>query len=69
MDTGKVYLNSDDNERTIHQMIKEEPQWAANRVQEGEKAIERVKELESKINLLKTMAVCDCCGCMAIDDL
>jgi len=46
MDTGRIYHDSEGNERTIHQMIKLEPYWAANRLQEGERAIERLKELE-----------------------
>lgn len=46
MDTGKIYHDSKGNERTIWQMVREEPEWAAARVQEGEKAIERLKELE-----------------------
>ena len=45
MDTARVYHDIDGNERTIWQMIKHEPEWAAVRVQEGEKAIERVKEM------------------------
>jgi hypothetical protein len=46
MDTGKVYNDSDGNERTIHQMVKHEPNWAANRIQEGEKAIEKIEKIK-----------------------
>ena len=49
MDTARIYYDVEGNERTIHQMVKEEPVWAANRVQEGGKAIERVAELEKAL--------------------
>ena len=57
MDTGRVYKNSEGDERTIHQMVREEPQWAANRIQCGEEAIEklgRIGEL-TKIGEFKTV--------------
>ena len=69
MDTAKIYHDSEGNECSIGQIIKREPYWAANRLQEGENAIERVKELEAKIESLKGSAVCDCQGCFAIDNL
>jgi len=50
MNTAKIYQDSDGNDRTIHQMVKQEPEWAANRIQEGERAIERVKEYEKRID-------------------
>jgi hypothetical protein len=46
MDTAKIYHDIDGNERTIWQMIKEEPEWAAARVQEGEIAIENARAWE-----------------------
>jgi hypothetical protein len=49
MDTAKIYHDSEGNECTIGQMIEREPYWAANRLQEGEAAIERVKLLEKGI--------------------
>lgn len=52
MDTAKIYHDSEGNERTIWQMVKQEPEWAAARVQEGEKAIERVGQLEADIDRL-----------------
>lgn len=52
MDTARIYHDVDGNERTIHQMVKEEPVWAANRVQEGEKAIKRVEQLEAEVKRL-----------------
>ena len=45
MDTGKVYQDSEGNDCSIVQMIERKPHWAANRLQEGEKAIERCDTL------------------------
>jgi len=39
MNTAKIYKDSNGNECSIHWMVKYEPEWAANRIQEGEKAI------------------------------
>jgi hypothetical protein len=56
MSTAKIYFNVDGNERTIHQMVKQEPEWAANRIQEGEKAIEQLQqEQEAKQELLEVL--------------
>lgn len=49
MDLEKAYYNLEGKERTILQMVKDYPEWAANRIQEGEKAIERVKIFEGVI--------------------
>lgn len=43
MNTAKVYRDINGDEKTIHQMVKDEPYWAAERIQEGEKAIEAAK--------------------------
>ena len=51
MDTGKIYYDKHGNECPIWKMVKLEPDWAANRIQEGEKAIERVKVLERAISI------------------
>lgn len=40
MNTAKIYYDSDGNEKTIYQMIKDEPEWTASRFQEMEKIIE-----------------------------
>lgn len=48
MNTAKVYYDIDGNKKTIFQMVRDEPTWAAVRIQEGEKAIEKVKELEAE---------------------
>ena len=37
MNTAKVYQDSDGNDCSIHQMVKREPEWAANRIQHGER--------------------------------
>ncbi|MCR4307536.1 MAG: hypothetical protein NUV80_03175 [Candidatus Berkelbacteria bacterium] len=46
MDAEKVYQDSEGKDRSLDQMVKWEPYWAANRIREGERAIERVKVLE-----------------------
>lgn len=53
MDTGKSYHDSEGNECSVWQMVKREPDWAANRIQEGEKAIGRVRELEAAMVIAK----------------
>jgi len=45
MDIAKIYKDSDGDECSIHKMIEREPMWAANRIQEGEKAIEKLKNI------------------------
>jgi len=45
MDMGKIYHDSEGNECSILQAVKREPEWAASRIQEGEKAIEGNKWL------------------------
>jgi len=49
MNTGKTYQDMEGNRCTLLQMIRREPEWAANRLQNGEDAIERVKLLEKAI--------------------
>ena len=44
MNTAKIYYDSEGNQRSIHQMVKHEPEWAATRIQEGENAIEALKD-------------------------
>ena len=45
MDLEKIYYDQDGNECNILQLVAREPAWAANRIQEGEKAIARLKEI------------------------
>ena len=52
VDTSKIYYDSDDNECSILQMVKREPEWAANRVQEGEKAQAEIDELKQENRLM-----------------
>ncbi len=44
MNMEKKYHDSGGTEKNIWELVKEEPEWAANRIQEGEKAIEKLKE-------------------------
>lgn len=57
MNTAKIYTDSEGMPRSIYQMVRIEPEWAACRIQEGEKAIDRVKDLEAmlrkKMDLIK----------------
>jgi len=39
MNTSRVYKNTEGKDRTIHQMVRDEPDWAASRIQAGESAI------------------------------
>ena len=55
MNTGKIYYDMEGNPRTIWQMVKESPEWAANRIQEGEKAIEEVERLKAELDELYTL--------------
>lgn len=54
MNTAKVYQDSEGNDCSIVQMVRREPDWAANRVQEGEKAIERLAGMENTIRDIAT---------------
>lgn len=62
MDTAKIYHDSEGNERTIHQMIKDEPHWAANRLQEGETAISKLDSLSDYIKDIQWSGECSCCN-------
>lgn len=66
MDLHKVYYDSNDVPRTVLQMVKYEPEWAANRIQEGEKAIEQLAAfirngVQTKITK-HTPGTSSCCG-------
>ncbi len=39
MNTSKMYEDLDGNKCSIWQMVRREPDWAVNRIQDGEKAI------------------------------
>lgn len=57
MNTSKIYQDSQGNECSISQMVKREPEWAANRVQEGEKAIERMVLAKSLLEEAKRLLI------------
>jgi len=44
MDLEKVYYDMDGNECNILKMVKMYPEWAANRIQAGEGAIDKLAE-------------------------
>jgi hypothetical protein len=46
MNTEKIYKDSENNQRTISQMVKLEPEWAASRIQAGENALELIKQIK-----------------------
>ena len=48
MDTGKTYYDTEGNECSIWQMVKREPEWAANRIHVGECAIAEVDRLRAE---------------------
>ena len=52
MDTAKIYHDAEGNERTIHQMVRLEPEWAAVRVQEGEIAFKRMEQFKAEVERL-----------------
>ncbi len=54
MNTAKIYHDSEGNECSIFQMVRREPDWAAARIQEGEKAIAKIKELDALIKEIAT---------------
>lgn len=56
MDLAKRYKNKDGVEMNILQMVKVEPEWAANRIQEGERAL-------SILENIKPNVIPKCSGC------
>ena len=57
MNTSKIYHDSDGNECSIFQIVRREPDWAASRIQEGEKAIERINKIDQQTEAEKISAV------------
>lgn len=55
MNTGKLYQDSDGNDCSIMQMVRREPEWAANRVQAGEAAIVKLDEVMEEIHRLRSL--------------
>jgi len=44
--TAKVYYGIDGSEKTLRQMIRDEPEWAESRIREGEDAIKELERTE-----------------------
>jgi len=51
MNTARVYKDSNGVERTLCQMVKCEPEWAAKRIQAGEEAINSLQQLKAEITI------------------
>ena len=49
MDLSKIYFDSNGKKGNILQIVALEPEWAANMIQEGEKAIARITDLEEQL--------------------
>ena len=49
MDLKKIYKDSNGKECNILQIVKNEPEWAANRLQEGERAIKKLLACEIEL--------------------
>lgn len=49
MDLNKIYYDVDGNAHNILEMMKEEPEWAANRIQVGAEAIAENAELRAQL--------------------
>ena len=56
MNTAIIYKDINGEERTIHQMVKYEPEWAANRIQAGEDALNSLQQLKAEIAAIKKCA-------------
>ena len=70
MDLEKQYRDSEGNKCTIIQMVLREPEWAANRIQAGEVAIEKIERLQKtslcpacKTGDIGYHGACGNCGC------
>ena len=48
MNLDKKYIGLDEKEYNILEMVQKYPEWAANRVQEGEKAINILRYLKNE---------------------
>jgi hypothetical protein len=49
MNTSKIYYDTDGTAKTIHQMVRDNPYWAAERIQAGEEAIVEVGLLKQNM--------------------
>jgi len=57
MNTAKIYVDTQNHECSIMQMVTREPAWAAKKIQEGEKAIEEVKKIRETFNSFQKFLV------------
>ena len=48
MDLDKLYTDIDGNKKNILQMVRDEPEWAANRIQIGESAIAAIDDYKNE---------------------
>jgi hypothetical protein len=51
MNKAKIYQNSEGYDCSLYYLVRREPAWAAHRVQEGEKALEREAKLRDAANV------------------
>jgi hypothetical protein len=49
MDLEKRYQDENGNQRNILEMVRRFPEWAANRIQNGERSDDRIAELEEQL--------------------
>ena len=54
MNLDKIYYTAEGKECNILKLVKLEPEWAANNIQTGEKAIAQLLEAQEEIEVLKT---------------
>lgn len=55
--TAKVYFDIDGNETTLHRLVRSEPEWAASRIIEGEKASENIEQLQRENAALRKICI------------
>jgi len=53
MNLDKKYFGLDEKEYNILEMVQKYPEWAANRIQEGEKAIAELKKTKEFLKAIK----------------
>lgn len=58
MDLDKEYCDSNDVPRNILGMVKHEPEWAANRIQEGERYLSEVFKITTILEEIKSLNRC-----------
>lgn len=66
MDLSKIYFDSNGKKGNILQIVALEPEWAAKRIQEGEKAIARIRELEAQLAAEREKQPHECDECSTV---